>query len=45
MLTTSDPAATRDAFAALELAFEEHDPAAGLEPHRMSVADIRSRGR
>jgi hypothetical protein len=45
MLTTSDPAATRDTFTALGLAFEEHDPAAGLEPHRMSVADVRGRGR
>jgi hypothetical protein len=45
MLTTSDPTATRDAFADLGLAFEEHDPAAGLQPHRMSVADVRSRSR
>ena len=32
MLTTSDPAATREAFAALGLAFEEHDPTGGVEP-------------
>jgi hypothetical protein len=41
MLTTSDPAATRDAFGALGLPFEEHDPTGGLEPDRMSVADLR----
>ncbi|HXG40631.1 MAG TPA: ACT domain-containing protein [Candidatus Limnocylindrales bacterium] len=40
MLTTSDPGATRDAFGALGLAFEEHAPGAGLEPERMSVADV-----
>ena len=44
MLTTSDPAATRDAFAALELPFEEHDPAGDVQPNEMSVADVR-RGR
>ncbi len=45
MLTTSDAAATRDAFAALGLPFEEHDPAAGLAPERMTVADVgRSAG-
>lgn len=41
MLTTSDAAATREAFAALALPFEEHDPTGGLEPDRMSVADLR----
>lgn len=30
MLATSDEVATRASFAALELAFEEHDPTAGL---------------
>ena len=44
MLTTSDPARTRDAFASLALAFEEHDETAGLEPERMSVDDVRGRG-
>lgn len=44
MLTTSDPARTRDAFRSLALAFEEHDEAAGLEPERMSVDDVRGRG-
>ena len=32
MLTTSDPAATREAFAALGLPYEEHDPTAGIAP-------------
>ena len=40
MLTTSDPAATRLTFAALGLAFEEHDPGGGLEPDRLTVADL-----
>lgn len=41
MLTTSDPIATREAFAGLALPFEEHDPTGGLEPDRMSVSDLR----
>ena len=41
MLTTSDPAATREAFAGLGLAFEEHDPTGGVEPDSMSVSDLR----
>lgn len=45
MLTTSNPAATREAFGALGLAFEEHDPAGGLEPDRMTVADVRGADR
>ena len=45
MLTTSDPARTREVFGALALAFEEHDPSGGLEPDRMSVTDVRDRGR
>jgi hypothetical protein len=44
MLTTSDAGSTREAFAALGLPFEEHDPAGALQPHEMSVADVR-RGR
>jgi hypothetical protein len=44
MLTTSDPGATREAFTALGLPFEEHDPASDGEPNEMSVADVR-RGR
>jgi hypothetical protein len=45
MLTTSDAAATRDAFAALGLPYEEHDPSGGLGPSLMSVTDVRYRGR
>ena len=41
MLTTSDAAATREAFAGLALAYEEHDPVGGLEPDEMSVSDLR----
>jgi hypothetical protein len=40
MLTTSDAAATREAFTALGIAFEEHDPTSGSEPTGMSIADI-----
>ncbi len=41
MLTTSDAAATREAFIALALAYEEHDPVGGLVPDEMSVRDLR----
>lgn len=41
MLTTSDAAATRDAFGALSLAFEEHDPIGGMSPESMTVGDLR----
>src|SRR6266508_4526276 len=41
MLTTSDPAATRQAFTTLGLAFEEHDPTGGVEPGALSVNDLR----
>ena len=41
MLTTSDAAATREAFAALSLAFEEHDPTGGTHPDSISVGDLR----
>ncbi len=41
MLTTSDAAATREAFGTLGLAFEEHDPTGGLEPESMTVGDLR----
>lgn len=40
MLTTSDPEATRAAFAALGVAFEEHDEASP-HPETLSVADLR----
>ncbi len=41
MLTTSHAAATREAFAALGLPFEEHDPTGGMAPDAMSVSDLR----
>jgi hypothetical protein len=44
MLTTSDAAASRAAFEALGLAYDEHDPASGVAPETLSVADVR-RGR
>ena len=40
MLTTSDAARTREAFAALGQAYEEHDPAAGIAPDQLTVADL-----
>jgi hypothetical protein len=40
MLTTSDAAATRSTFATLGLAYEEHDPTAGIDPDRLTVADV-----
>jgi hypothetical protein len=42
MLTTSDPAATRQAFDALGLPFEEHG---GVEPDMdgITIADLRGR--
>jgi hypothetical protein len=40
MLTTSDAAATREAFTGLGIAFEEHDPTSGREPTGLSIADI-----
>jgi hypothetical protein len=43
MLTTSDADATRGAFAQLGLAFEEHDASGGMDPHSMSVSDVRGR--
>lgn len=43
MLTTSDPAASRAAFESLGLAFEEHDASGGIDPHEMSVSDLRGR--
>ena len=42
MLTTSNAAATREAFGELGLAFEEHDDSMGIAADRMSVADLRS---
>ena len=43
MLTTSDPAASRAAFQGLGLAFEEHDASGGVDPHHMTVSDLRTR--
>ena len=43
MLTTSDAAATRAAFESLGLAYEEHDEGGGMDPHHMSVSDLRGR--
>lgn len=40
MLTTSDPTATRAAFDGLALPYEEHDPTGGVEPDRLTVADM-----
>ena len=42
MLTTSDPAATREAFDALELPFEEHG-GEGPGMDGMTIADLRGR--
>jgi hypothetical protein len=42
MLTTSNAAATREAFQALALAFEEHDESVGDAAERMSIADLRT---
>jgi hypothetical protein len=39
MLTTSDAAATREAFAALGVTFEDHDPT-GADPGTFSISDI-----
>ena len=41
MLTTSDPAATRETFQGLALTFEEHDPTGGVAPESMTVSDLR----
>ncbi len=42
MLTTSDAAATRSAFRALGLDFEEHDESVGDAAEMMSIADLRT---
>ena len=39
MLTTSDPDATREAFAAIGTTFDEHDPT-GAEPTGFSISDV-----
>ena len=43
MLTTSDADATREAFGALDLAYEEHDADGGVDPREMRVSDLRGR--
>ena len=43
MLTTSDAAATREAFTALGIAFEEHDPTGGETT--LSISDVMAGGR
>jgi hypothetical protein len=40
MLTTSDAAATREAFTGLGITFEEHAPTGGAEPTGLSIADV-----
>jgi hypothetical protein len=40
MLTTSDAAATREAFTGLGIEFDEHDPMSGGEPTGLSISDI-----
>ena len=42
MLTTSSAGATRDAFEALGLTFEEHDESVGDAAELMSIADLRT---
>lgn len=42
MLTTSDAEATRAAFKALGLDFEEHDESVGEVAEMMSIADLRT---
>ncbi len=39
MLTTSDPEKTREAFASIGTAFEEHDPTGG-SPADLSISDV-----
>ncbi len=39
MLTTSDAAATREAFNGLGIGFQEHDPS-GADPGSLSISDI-----
>jgi hypothetical protein len=43
MLETSDAEGTRAAFDALGLSYEAHDAEAGLDPGRMSIADVSAR--
>ncbi len=43
MLTTSDAAATREAFIGLGITFEEHDPTG--EENALSISDVMAGGR
>ena len=43
MLETSDAEATRAAFDALGLSYDAHDADGGMDPGRMSIADITTR--
>ena len=45
MLTTSDPGGPGRRSGRSRSPFEEHDPSGGLEPDKMSVTDVRDRGR
>ena len=45
MMETSDPIQTRETFASLGVAFEEHDQGGGLAPDRSTVADLGRGGR
>ncbi len=44
MLTTSDPVKTREVFGTLGLAFEEHDPEAGVQLDQMAARGLADRG-
>lgn len=43
MLTTSDPGATSEVLAALGIPYERHEPGSGLDPDRLTVADLGGR--
>jgi hypothetical protein len=43
MLTTSDPEATSQVLAELAVPHERHEPGSGLEPERLTVADLGGR--
>ncbi len=43
MLTTSDPEATSEVLATLGIPHERHEPGSGLDPDRLTVADLGRR--
>jgi hypothetical protein len=45
MMETSDPAATRETFTSLGVAFEEHDAGGGTAPDRSTIAGLGRGGR